>query len=235
MNDQKEGTRNASILGIDDAPANLHLLSQILGKRSYKVRVAASGARGLEAAWANPPDLILLDIMMPELDGYQVCKRLKADERSRDIPVIFISALGTIRDKIEAFRTGAVDYITKPFQAEEVLARVATHLTLSSLQKRLEVANRELERQNAELEQRNAELQQALSTIKTLSGLIPICGWCGRKIEGDGGQWVSVEAYVEAHSEATFTHGMCPDCFEQMSEDAKRLLKIRGGQSLDES
>jgi DNA-binding response OmpR family regulator len=227
MTEQQGISEQSSILIVDDSPANLHLLSRILAKKGLKARVANSGPRALEAARANPPDLILLDIMMPGMDGYEVCEQLKADEQGQDIPVLFISALGSIEDKVKAFQVGGVDYITKPFQADEVLARVTTHLTLRSLQKQLETANRELEEQNRELERRNADLQEALDTIQTLSGLIPICAWCGRRIEDEAGQWISVEAYIEAHSEAKFTHGMCPKCFEGMKTDADQVLRSR--------
>ncbi|OQX24530.1 MAG: hypothetical protein BWK80_20320 [Desulfobacteraceae bacterium IS3] len=127
-----------NILVVDDIPANLRLLAEILANREYMVRPVPDGARALAAAKGAPPDLILLDIMMPNMSGYEVCEQLKSDERTRDIPVIFISAQNEIMDKVKAFSLGAVDYITKPFQAEEVLARVETHLTLRNLQKRLE-------------------------------------------------------------------------------------------------
>ena len=133
-----------SILVVDDTVANLRLLAEILADREFMVRPVPDGALAINAAKADPPDLILLDVMMPNLSGYEVCERLKADERTRDIPVIFISAKNDVLDKVKAFSLGAVDYITKPFQAEEVLARVATHLTLRGLQRRLEEQNQAL-------------------------------------------------------------------------------------------
>jgi PleD family two-component response regulator len=117
------------------------------------------------AAQAAPPDLILLDIMMPDMDGYEACERIKADERTRDIPVLFISALDEMEDKVKAFTAGGVDYITKPFQAEEVLARVQTHLALRDLNRQLQVANAQLERHVAELEARNEELDAFAHTV----------------------------------------------------------------------
>ena len=203
-----------SILLVDDTPDNLRMLSKILIAHGYKVRAVTSGAHALEAAQANPPDLILLDIMMPEMSGYEVCERLKADAPTRDIPIVFISALGAMEDKVNAFAVGGVDYIIKPFQSGEVLARVKAHIALRKLQKQLETANQELEERNVELETRNAELQEALRTIKTLSGLIPICAWCGRKIQDKDGQWIGLENYIEAHSEAQFSHGICPECYK---------------------
>jgi len=121
---------NADILIVDDTPANLNVLSAILGKRGYRVRPAINGALALKAAQKAAPDLILLDVQMPGQDGYEVCRQLKADAQTRAIPVIFISALDDVLDKVEAFQVGGVDYITKPFQIEEVLARVENQLAL---------------------------------------------------------------------------------------------------------
>lgn len=119
-----------TILIVDDNPDNLALLMNLLVPLGYKVRPALSGEIALRAVAASPPELILLDVLMPDLDGYQTCQRLKADPRSRDIPVIFISALRDNTEMLAGFQAGAVDYITKPFQIEEVLARVRTHLSL---------------------------------------------------------------------------------------------------------
>jgi two-component system sensor histidine kinase/response regulator len=154
-----------NILIVDDTPANLRLLSQMLSERGYKVRAVLSGPQALMAAQAAPPDLILLDIRMPEMDGYQVCRRLKADERTRETPVLFISALSEADDKVQAFDAGGVDYITKPFQVKEVLARVQTHLHLRDLNRQLESANAELARQLAELQVRNQDLDAFAQTV----------------------------------------------------------------------
>ena len=135
------------ILIVDDLPANLRLLSQMLSEQGYGVRAVTSGARALLSVEASPPDLILLDIRMPEMHGYAVCERLKAQAHTREIPVIFISALGETEDKVRAFAVGGVDYVTKPFHVEEVLARVRTHLALRRLQKQLQEANRRMEQE----------------------------------------------------------------------------------------
>ena len=135
----------ADILIVDDTPANLRLLAGILAGRGYKVRPASHGQMALYAAQAQPPDLILLDIMMPGMDGYEVCRQLKADERTQDVPVIFISALDEPLDKVAAFSVGGVDYIAKPFQFEEVLARVNTHLTIGRLHQSLQEQVAELD------------------------------------------------------------------------------------------
>ncbi len=138
MSGQRAELSPKDILIVDDAPANLGLLSQMLTQHGYKVRAVLNGTRALEAVDMSPPDLILLDIMMPGLNGYEVCEQLKADEQTRDIPIIFISALDAAGDKVRAFSAGGVDYITKPFHTEEVLARVRTHLKLRELSASLE-------------------------------------------------------------------------------------------------
>lgn len=134
----------ADILIIDDTPTNLSLLSQMLTAQGYGVRLAKNGPRALESARLLPPDLILLDIRMPGMDGFEVCTRLKEDESTREVPVIFISALDDVMDKVRGFQVGGIDYITKPFQLEEVLVRTETHLALRRLQRRLEENNRKM-------------------------------------------------------------------------------------------
>jgi signal transduction histidine kinase len=119
-----------SVLIVDDTIENLRLLSSMLSARGYEVRAVSNGRQALQAAEGDPPDLILLDVNMPEMNGYEVCRALKASAKLRDIPVIFLTALGEIADKVKAFDAGAVDYVTKPFQVEELEARVRTHLAL---------------------------------------------------------------------------------------------------------
>ncbi len=153
------------ILIVDDTPANLRLLSNMLSEQGYKVRPAPNGKLALMGVRAAIPDLILLDITMPEMDGYAVCAQLKADPQTRDIPIIFISALDQTEDKIKAFQLGGVDYITKPFHMEEVLARVKTHLTLHSLQRELVNANQELRATVQELERSNSDLDAFAHTV----------------------------------------------------------------------
>jgi len=156
----------AEILIVDDKPANLRLLAQVLTEHGYQVRAMTSGARALESALATPPDLILLDVRMPEMDGFAVCAALKAQAQTRDIPIIFISALDSVDDKIAAFRLGGVDYVTKPFQPDEVLARTETHLALRGLQRRLQESNRRYQRELALAGQIQASfLPQALPTL----------------------------------------------------------------------
>ena len=143
-----------NLLIVDDTTANLRLLSSMFAEKGYRVRSVINGPMALTAVKAEHPDLILLDINLPEMNGFEVCETLKADEALADIPVIFISALDDIQDKIKAFTTGGVDYITKPFQIEEVVSRVRTHLTLRRTQQELELARNELLEVNHHLEER---------------------------------------------------------------------------------
>ncbi len=149
MSEQEKEALMESILIVDDTPANLRLLSQMLAKQGYSVRAVTSGERALASASVAPPDLVLLDIKMPGLNGYEVCEQLKSDPLTRNIPVIFISALDEIQDKVQAFAVGGVDYITKPFQFKEVLARTEIHLSLRRLEKQLREANSKMEQELA--------------------------------------------------------------------------------------
>jgi two-component system, sensor histidine kinase and response regulator len=140
MNATTSVKSNPAVLLVDDTPANLELLAGMLKMRGYTVRAAVSGKLALAAVRNSPPDIILLDINMPEMNGYEVCAQLKAEEKLRDIPVIFISALSETMDKVKAFSAGGVDYVSKPFQLEEVTARVETHLELRRSKRELEEA-----------------------------------------------------------------------------------------------
>jgi PAS domain S-box-containing protein len=155
MKEQTSNEHFNRVLVVDDTAANRQLLTNLLTAQGYSVYPASDGELALEFVRTTLPDLILLDIRMPGMDGFEVCRQLKADERTRDIPVIFISILENERDKVDGFKAGAIDYITKPFQPEEVLARISIHLRLRELTERLEqkVAERtsELHRLNREL------------------------------------------------------------------------------------
>jgi adenylate cyclase len=159
----------ANILVVDDIPANLSLLTQILAEQGYKVRVAPSGRLALKSVESYPPDLILLDINMPDLNGYEVCQSLKADPETATIPVIFISALGEVTDKIKAFQFGGVDYISKPFEPLEVLARIQHQLRLRQLQQQLQHQNQQLGKQMELRRQSEAELRLLLATTQAVS------------------------------------------------------------------
>lgn len=197
------------ILIVDDLPRNLQVLAVLLDKAGYRVSMAMDGAQALAMVGREPPDLILLDVMMPGLDGLEVCRRLKADDATREIPVIFLTAKAELEDLQEGFKIGAVDYLTKPFRGGELLARVATHVSL----RQALVRERELRR----------SLEESLAQVRTLSGLLPICAKC-KKIRDDNGYWNQIETYLSAHAPVDFTHGICPECsremYPEMEEDS---------------
>lgn len=166
MNDHPLPVNGRNILIVDDKPDNLRLLSTMLASYGYQVRKAISGQVALQGAQTAPPDLILLDINMPQMNGYEVCEKLKTIEKTKDIPVIFISALDDVLEKVKAFQVGGVDYITKPFQLEEVLVRVENQLSLRSLQRKLQEQARELHDRNSRLQQEIAERQRAEEEIR---------------------------------------------------------------------
>jgi len=154
-----------SILVVDDTPANIGILLDTLSKAGYRVRVASDGESALEQLQYSPPDLVLLDVMMPGMDGFETCRRLRQLPKLEQLPVVFMTALSDTQDKVRAFAAGADDYITKPFQHEEVLARVRVHLTRRELECKLARLNRELEDRVAS---RTAELNTALAEVEAL-------------------------------------------------------------------
>ncbi|MBJ6749070.1 response regulator [Geomonas anaerohicana] len=185
-----------TLLVVDDTIDNLIILYKVL-RSEYQVIGANSGIEALRLVQTAAPDLILLDIMMPEMDGYEVCRQLKQDPRLQDIPVIFISALNEEVDETRGFEMGAVDFITKPAKPAILARRVAVHL--------------ELQARKEALQRQNEALQAALSRVKELSGLLPICMTC-KKIRDDQGYWNQLECYISEHSEALFSHSYCPEC-----------------------
>ena len=192
------------ILIVDDNPTNLGVLFDYLKELGYRVLVHTNGESAITAIRQMPPDIVLLDVMMPGIDGFETCRRLKANNATKDIPVIFMTALTDAVDEVKGLEVGAVDYITKPIKVEIVSARINTHLALRSAHK--------------QLEEKNLHLQQALKNIKTLSGLIPICANC-KKVRDDEGFWQQVEVYIKDHTDAKFSHGICPDCMESLYPD----------------
>ncbi len=193
------------ILVVDDIPINLRLLSSVLERHGYKARTELNGQAALQTIMTNPPDLILLDVMMPKMDGYEVCQKLKASDEFCDIPIIFISALDETLDKVKAFEVGAVDYITKPFQSQEVLARVKNQFTIRSLQEQLQKKNQELTDKNLQLQAEISERKRAEVEIRFLlettqsinnadnfhSALAIIMGSCCQLIDWDFGEaWI---------------------------------------------
>lgn len=203
--------QQARILIVDDEPINVMIADRILQKENYDTITASNGKEALELIDENIPDLILLDIMMPEMNGFEVCTKLQENEQTREIPVIFLTAVTDKESIVKGFEVGGKDYLTKPFNTPELLARVKAHVSLklaSDEQKKL-----------------ITRLQKALKEIKTLSGLLPICSHC-KKVRDDDGYWRGVEHYIADHSEAQFSHGICPDCMRQYyPKVAEKVLK----------
>lgn len=215
---------------IDDVPDNLNLLSKMLETRGYKVRAFLRGEQALKAARRSPPDIVLLDVTMPEMDGFEVCSHFKADTSIQDIPVLFISGLTETSDKIKAFAVGGVDYITKPFQIEEIHARVDTHLHLRKLQHELEMHNQHLEELVREKVKEISDSQ--LATIYALSKLAEsrddetgfhiertqiLCKLLGRRLYGSGHFSKDINAtFIEDIYQAAALHDIgkvgIPDC-----------------------
>ncbi|MCB2189653.1 MAG: two-component system response regulator [Deltaproteobacteria bacterium] len=178
-----------NVLVVDDTEANLDILVEALGD-IYDVSVAIDGESALEAVAENPPDIILLDIMMPGIDGYEVCQRLKADPRYAKIPVVFLTAMTEVANKTKGFQLGAVDYVTKPFEIMEVQARVETHLALM-------LARRELEMQNEILEQKVAERTRELELTQEVT-IYSLATLCETRDNETGGHILRTQRYVGA-------------------------------------
>lgn len=201
---EQESTQVFKILVVDDNPDNIDVLVNALENMGYNLAIATSGERALKTTTHFLPDLILLDLMMPGIDGMETCRRLKENAQTQHIPVIFVTAAADTPEVVQSFRAGAVDYIVKPVREEEVLARVRNHLRLKFL----------IEQQKKLI----SELQDALTKVKQLSGLLPICASC-KKIRNDKGYWEQIEKYLRKHSEAEFSHGICPACAKQLYPD----------------
>ncbi len=168
MTNNKQQTTNDknTILVVDDNPINLRLLVDYLSEVGFEILAAEDGEAALELLQYTQPDIILLDVMMPVLDGFETCRRLKDKPETKDIPGIFMTALSQTTDKVKGFQAGAVDYITKPFQQEEVLARLKTHLALRNMQKQLQQMNEKLSETNDALWEANSALSQANASLE---------------------------------------------------------------------
>lgn len=182
----RQGANKGTILLIDDSPTVLKMVAPILEAEGYIVNTALSGVEGIKSAEVDVPDLILLDIVMPGIDGYEVARHIKSHAKLRLLPIIFLTGKTAAKDIVKGFECGCVDYIVKPFNTAVLIARVKTHINL----------------------------KQARDEIDTLRGIIPICSRC-KKIREDSGYWEEVETYIQNHSEAQFSHGYCPSCEEE--------------------
>ena len=220
-----ENLEKQEILVVDDTPASLQLLTGILTENGYLVRPASSGKLALRSVAAKIPDLILLDIKMLDMDGYEVCRQLKKDRHSSQIPVIFLSALGETTEKIKGFNVGGVDYITKPFEPEEVLVRVRTHMQLRELTEKLE---QKVQERTAELEEANRQLKQEIIDKKMAEEALlfkNIILLTQQEVSLDGILVVDEESMVISYNQRFLEiWGMPPEIIKD--ENDKNLLKF---------
>ncbi len=181
------------ILIVDDTPIQLKVAISIIERQEIEVTTATSGQEALDLIESNPPDLILLDIVMPEMDGYEVCTRIKNSPAHADIPILFLTGRDESDDIIRAFDVGGADYVKKPVNPSELVARIKTHLQLGNT---------------------ITELKEALDQVQMLSGLLKICSYC--KSIKDDEKWVTLEDYLATNSDARLTHAICPKCVKKI-------------------
>lgn len=191
------------VLIVDDETTNVRVLDMTL-KDDYETIVAYNGNDAIRLVKEQKPDLVLLDVMMAEMNGFEVCKAIKADKEVASTPIIFVTALDKSADESEGLALGAVDYITKPINPDIVRLRVKNHLDLK-------FQRDQLQEQCGTLELQRNELELTLSRIKKLEGIISICMYC-KKIRNEHELWEQMEKYITEHSDAMFSHSVCPDC-----------------------
>ncbi|MDK9706078.1 MAG: response regulator [Desulforhopalus sp.] len=252
MNDTAQRTQ-LNILIVEDSKTQAEKLRYILEKRNFRVSTAANGREAMFSMRRQLPDIVVTDIVMPEMDGYELCKHIRADDKLRKVPVILITSLAEPTDVIKGLAAGASNFITKPFDETYIVSRIEHLIANAGLRNKPETVmnikvsfsgkdylinaqplqildlllstyenayrqNRELLITQKKLTEANARLEEALASVKTLSGLIPICANC-KKIRQDSGFWQQIEAYIGDHSNARFSHGICPDCAKTLYPD----------------
>lgn len=199
------------ILVVDDEQVNIKSLVSALAD-TYDVSTAESGYDAIKQIKEQMPDLIVLDVMMPEFNGFEVCSTIKSDASFADIPVIFLTSMDTLAGEIKGFECGGIDYLTKPVSLDLLKLRVRNHIALKE-------RNELVKEQRDLLLSRKKELEAALARVKQLEGIIPICMYCKKIREDDEKSWSQLEKYISAHSEALFSHGICPTCLAQHYPD----------------
>ena len=200
---EEPAVKKPTLLIVDDSPSELEFVAECLGPE-FTILVAPDGQKALEVVAHRMPDLVLLDVVMPGMDGYEVCRRFKADPRLESIPIIFLTVLDQAIPEAQGLALGAVDYISKPANPELIQLRVRTHLRIKQLYER-ECALVKL-------------LRTSLADVTELQGLLPMCAWC-QKVRNDQGYWEGLAAYISNHTGTTWTHGICPDCQYKLLHD----------------
>ncbi len=241
-----EGDIKARILVVEDSPTQAAQLRHTLVNRGYEADVVANARDALAYLEEHPVDIVISDIVMPEMDGYELCSRIKSNEKTKRIPVMLLTQLADPEDIVKGLSCGADNFITKPYDTEFLLARIK-YIIINQKLRSQAVAEMGMEiyfagrkhfitsdrmqivdlllatyeaavHKNRELERANRKLRQALEDIKALRGIIPICSRC-KKIRDDQGYWRQVEEYMRDHSDAEFSHGLCPDCMKKLYPD----------------
>lgn len=242
-----------TILIVENSKTLAEKLRHILEKRNFQVSIADNGQEAMFSMRRRIPDIVVTDIVMPEMDGYELCRHIRADDRLWKVPVILITSLAEPTDVIKGLAAGASNFITKPFDESYIVSRIEYLISNTELRNKPETAmdlkvsfsgkdyhitaqplqildlllstyenayhqNRELLITQKKLTEANKRLEEALASVKTLSGLIPICASC-KKIRQDSGYWQQIEAYIGDHSNARFSHGICPDCAQSLYPD----------------
>jgi response regulator RpfG family c-di-GMP phosphodiesterase len=224
-----------TVLIVDDEPLSVKILCRQL-EDDYKILLAQSGQEALELISHTTPDIILLDLVMPKMDGYELYKDLRMNPSLDGIPVLFITALSDVECEARGLEMGANDYVHKPFVADLVRLRIKNHLAFSQERSLLLKRSEELQHLNVilqkEIEQREIiqsanrelieKLEATLAQVKMLEGIIPICSYC-HKIRDDKDGWKLMVKYISDHSEAKFSHGICPECARTQFEVIRNL------------
>ncbi|MFO7892062.1 MAG: response regulator [bacterium] len=250
MNIQDLSTeKNITIMIVEDSHTQAVYLKKILIEKNYTVTVTHNGEEALAELRKKMPKIVVSDVLMPEMNGYELCKKIKSDENLKKIPVILLTTLSDPEDIIKGLKVGADHFITKPFKPDFLISHIQYILINHDLRKK-GVADLGMEiyfggqkyfltsnriqildllfstyeaviHKNKELEQLNRKLEESLRTIKQLKGLIPICSEC-KKIRNDKGYWEQLEVFLKAHSDIDFTHGLCPECEKKYYNTMKK-------------
>ncbi|SHI57707.1 Response regulator receiver domain-containing protein [Malonomonas rubra DSM 5091] len=198
--------KRSRLLIVDDEYTTLQMVTETL-KTDYDVIIAQDGNEAVRKCREEEPDLILMDVMMPNKDGYEACWEIKSDPQFSDLPVIFLTAADDLKNEIQGLEAGGIDYLTKPVNLVLLSMRVANHLEMKK-KADLVKAQRDL------LQVQKLKLEAALERIKTLEGIIPICQYC-KSIRNDQDSWQRLEEYIESNTDARFSHGICDTCKEE--------------------